>query len=100
MLVKVLIKRRFVTGKREEILSLLKEFRSGAMDRKGYISGETLVRHDDPQTMLVIGTWESMEDWHRWKEDKKRKTFEAMLEVYQEGPTEYEEFILGVPLKD
>jgi heme-degrading monooxygenase HmoA len=45
--------------------------------------------------MLVIGTWENMESWHSWKKNSKRKEFEAMLEIYQDGPTEYEEYLLG-----
>ncbi len=46
--------------------------------------------------MLVIGTWENMESWHNWKNNNKRKEFEALLEIYQDGPTEYEEYLLGV----
>jgi hypothetical protein len=45
--------------------------------------------------MLVIGTWENIESWHNWKKNSKRKEFEALLEIYQDGPTEYEEYLLG-----
>ncbi len=45
--------------------------------------------------MLVIGTWENMESWHSLKNNNKRKEFVALLEIYQEGPTEYEEYLLG-----
>jgi hypothetical protein len=38
-----------------------------------------------------------MNSWHRWKENRARRTFEAMMEIYQEGPTQYEEYFLGVP---
>jgi quinol monooxygenase YgiN len=95
MLVKVFIKRRFKEGKNDEIVSLLNEFRSGAMDQAGYVSGETLVSADDPQALLVIGTWQNMESWSNWRENTRRKNFEAMLEIYQESPTEYEVFYLG-----
>jgi len=71
-------------GKTKEIFSLLKDFRTAALNQPG------------SQHMLVIGTWENMESWHSWKENSKRKEFEAMLEIYQEGPTEYEEYLLGV----
>lgn len=99
MLVKIFIKRRFKKGKVQEIRALLKEFRSGAMNQPGYISGETLVSYDDPQDVLVIGTWASMESWEAWKRNKIRIDFEKMLEMYQEGPTSYENYVLGAPLE-
>lgn len=95
MLVKILIKRRFKEGKIKEIEALLKEFRSNAMNQAGYISGVTMVAYDDPQTQLVIGTWQNMENWLDWKENDKRKSFEAMLGIYQEKPAEYEAYVMG-----
>ncbi|MDZ7599145.1 MAG: antibiotic biosynthesis monooxygenase family protein [Desulfobacterales bacterium] len=97
MLAKILIKRRFKKGCNKEVLALLNEFRAGAMNQPGYISGETLVDSRDPQTLVVIGTWQDMDSWHRWKENRARRTFEAMMEIYQEGPALYEEYFLGVP---
>jgi quinol monooxygenase YgiN len=97
MLVKIFIKRRFKKGKVKEISAILRDFRAGAMDKPGYVSGETLVSYEDPQNVLVIGTWQDMESWLAWKDNPKRKEFEAMLEIYQEGPTRYEAFMLGVP---
>ena len=94
-MVKVLIKRRFKEGKKKEILSLLNEFRAGALNMAGYISGVTMTSCDDPFVMLVIGTWDKMENWNRWKENPARIAFEKMLEIYQEGPTIYEEYIVG-----
>ena len=96
MVAKILIRRRFKKGKTKEILALLKDFRTAALNQPGYISGETLIEDSDSQHMLVIGTWENMGSWHSWRENNKRKEFEAMLEIYQEGPTEYEEYVLGV----
>ncbi len=97
MVAKILIKRRFKKGKTKEILSLLNEFRSNAMDQTGYISGVTMTAKDDPLTYLVIGTWQTMEDWLNWKKNPKRKSFENMLDVYLKEPTEFEEYILGSP---
>jgi len=97
MLVKIFIKRRFKTGKVKEINALLRDFRSGAMTQAGYVSGETLVSQEDPQNVLVIGTWQNMESWLAWKGNPRRQEFETMLEMYQEGPTQYEAYVLGVP---
>ncbi|MCJ7773479.1 MAG: antibiotic biosynthesis monooxygenase [Desulfobacterales bacterium] len=93
---KILIRRRFKEGSLKEAAALLNEFRSGAMNQPGYISGETLVKDDEPHTLLVIGTWHKMQNWRNWKNNPKRKAFEDMLEIYQEGPTEYEEYHLGL----
>jgi len=95
MVAKILISRRFKKGKKKEIFALLKGFRSAALNQPGYISGETLSENNDPQHMLVIGTWENIESWHSWKNNSKRKEFEAMLEIFQEEPTEYKEYLLG-----
>ena len=92
---KIIIKRKFVKGKQKEIIALLRELRAGALHQPGYISGQTLTSADDPQTLVVIGTWQDMESWYNWKENNTRKTLERMLETYQEGSTDYQEFTLG-----
>ena len=95
MLVKVLIKRKFKPGTKKEVAALLNEFRSGAMNRPGYVSGETLFSVDDAQVMMVISTWESLESWEAWRDHTTRMTFERMLEVYQEGATQYDVYMVG-----
>jgi len=95
MQAKILIKRKFHKGKKSEIIALLKELRARALQQPGYISGETLSSEEQPQTLMVIGTWQNMESWHNWKENNTRKTLEQMLTTYQEGSTEYQEFTLG-----
>lgn len=97
---KILIKRKFKTGKQREIIALLRELRSGALHQPGYISGETLTSTEDPQTMMVIGTWQDTESWYNWKRNNTRQTLEQMLETYQEGSTEYQEFTLGAFIED
>ncbi len=39
---------------------------------------------------MVIGTWESMEDWLRWKNDPRRTECEERLENLLAEPIEYE----------
>ena len=99
MIAKILIKRRFKPGHTAQIVALLNEIRSRAMHQPGYLSGETLVKRGYPNNMVVISTWRSPEDWQRWRDSGERSTFEAMLEVYQERPTDYDEYLLGSPLQ-
>ena len=95
MLAKVLIRRQFRTGHTKEIIALLNDLRSAAMGQAGYISGLTLMEPENPNKMLVIGTWQSLEDWNRWQANEERSRLEAMLEIYQEGPTQYEAYVVG-----
>ena len=100
MQAKILIKRKFRTGKKKEIISVLRELRSRAMDQPGYISGETLATYEDPQLLMVIGTWQSLDSWHNWCHNPTRQALEQILESYQIGPTEYQEFELGGFIED
>ncbi|MFZ5563403.1 MAG: antibiotic biosynthesis monooxygenase family protein [Thermodesulfobacteriota bacterium] len=100
MLAKIIIKRRFKKGSTREVLPLLHDLRFAAMSQPGYVSGETLMQYDDPRKLVVIGTWQDMNSWQQWKKDPRRNEFEAMLNVYQEEPTVYEEYVLGTALHD
>jgi len=97
---KILIKRKFKPGKQKEIISLLRELRSGALQQPGYISGETLTSSENLQVLMVIGTWQDMESWYNWKRNNTRQTLEQMLETYQEESTEYQEFTLGAFIEE
>jgi len=98
MIAKILIKRRFKEGKNAQILALLHELRARAMNQPGYISGETLSKKGFPFNMVIVGTWQSLQDWYQWRDSAERKRLESMLELYQLRPTDYEEFLLGTPL--
>ena len=93
MLIKVFIKRRFNEGKAKDVFSLIRKIRARAMNRKGYISGETLIDHADSRKTMVIGTWQSMDDWLNWEQDPRRKELEEDLERFLEAPAEYEIYI-------
>jgi heme-degrading monooxygenase HmoA len=100
MQAKVIIKRKFIKGKKREIIALLRELRSGALQQPGYISGETLSSSDDPQTLVVIASWQDIGSWIAWRENDTRKTLERMLETYQETSSEYQELILGAFIEE
>ena len=93
MLVKVFIKRNVKKGNSIEIFKRLRKIRSEAMKQEGYVSGETMVDPDDHRKVLVISTWESAEDWNRWKFDTERVSFNDALQEFLEGPVEYETYV-------
>lgn len=97
MIAKILIKRTFQKDVERQILPILQKMRAAAMSQPGYISGETLTNYENPQRVTVIGTWQSMENWLSWKSSPERAKLESMLEVFQVGPTEFEEYVSGSP---
>ena len=96
MAVRVLIKRHLKRGISQDVLALLNKLRSGAMNRDGYVTGESLLGMDDPKKLLVISTWQDMGSWKSWEKDPSRIENEDELEKYLERPTEYEAYALGM----
>jgi heme-degrading monooxygenase HmoA len=66
--------------KREDIGRLLLELRMAAMPRKGYVSGETLVSTKSGSTILVISTWQSLEQWKAWETSEERAKINRKIE--------------------
>jgi len=95
MIVKVMIKRKIKEGKAREVFALLNKFRSDAMNQKGYITGETLMNHDNPREILVISMWQDMENWLKWRENPERKANETLLERWLEEPTASKSYIFS-----
>lgn len=80
MAIKVIIERRVKEGRETDMMNVLRELRSLALYRKGYISGETLHSKDDPSTYIVISNWQSLEDWEAWRTHPERTTMSKRLE--------------------
>ena len=95
MAVKIIIKRKVAKGKEAELLPLLIQMRALATAQTGYISGETLVSTEDFKQVMVISTWQSLEDWNIWKESGERKSIDALLEESQTEPTAYEPYVFS-----
>jgi heme-degrading monooxygenase HmoA len=96
MLIRVFIKRQVKRGNVETVLSLLKGFRSGAVKQPGYISGETMINHYDSHGIMIVSTWEKLDDWIRWEGSEERAAHEAKIESLLEVPTKYEIYEVGV----
>jgi heme-degrading monooxygenase HmoA len=92
VLTKVYIKRQIKEGKEKNFFELLKRLRSEAMHQKGYISGETLINTDNAQRIMVVGSWQRLEDWKSWKDNPVRKEIDSRLEELQVEPTTYESY--------
>ncbi|MFH0913962.1 MAG: antibiotic biosynthesis monooxygenase [Chloroflexota bacterium] len=78
-MIKVLLERRVRRKNLPKLMEYLKDIRSAALRQPGYVTGETLVRGDDPVDVLVIGTWISEEHWKAWSTSQERIELEDMI---------------------
>lgn len=96
MSVKILIRRKFKKEALQNASAMLIKARTNAMGNKGYISTETLVNYDDPQSVLILSMWQSKEDWDTYRDSDTRKEHEDKYADMFEGSTEYEVFRVGM----
>jgi heme oxygenase (mycobilin-producing) len=87
MTVKIIIDRKVKKGKESELFDLLKELRSKAISSEGYISGETLRALSDLHNYVVVGTWQSADDWLNWERSAERKKIQGRIEKLMVRPT-------------
>jgi heme-degrading monooxygenase HmoA len=87
MAAKIIINREVKKSKVREFLKLLEELRKRAISAKGYISGETLQASDDPYNLIVISTWDSVEEWGSWEKNPEREEIQLKIEKLMVRPT-------------
>lgn len=93
MAIRVLIERIIVPGNEAALSHLLIKLRSKAMHAKGYISGETLRSLEDPFEYMVISTWNSLDDWKIWEENKERQEIQGEIDNLLRTPSIQRVFI-------
>jgi heme-degrading monooxygenase HmoA len=91
MAIEVLIRRKIMGAKANEVSPLVVKLRSLATIQPGYISGETLNCIDPPERSeyLVRSTWQSVEDWNRWLNSKERASLNNQIDQLSRGKAEY-----------
>lgn len=89
--VEILIRRKFVENKADEVASLMVELRSLARAQAGYISSESLQCVDPPEEneYLVRSTWNSAEDWTNWLHSKERIAIQGKIDKITQEHTQY-----------
>ena len=95
MAIQVLIKRTIPENKIKEVIPLFRQIRGLAMEQPGYISGATLKSLDNPNTYLVISTWNSLAHWKRWFLSKERQELQDEIDSLLEKKTKYEIYNFG-----
>lgn len=95
MAVKVLIKRRLPVDKARDLIAIFQQLRGLATQQEGYISGETLRNHENPEEFLVISSWQSIEAWRAWLSNRQRQALQSKIDSMLEGVTTYEVYHYG-----
>jgi heme oxygenase (mycobilin-producing) len=65
-MIKVLLERRVPKRNYPKLLDHLIDLRTAALHQPGYISGETLIKGNDPIDVMTISTWISEDHWKAW----------------------------------
>ncbi len=89
MNVKIIIRRSVPEETREALYPLLKSIREIAVNQTGYISGETLQNFENPEDLMVISSWRSIEAWKQWETNAERKEIQDRIDLLLNKETEY-----------
>ncbi len=96
MAVKIFIKRTFNKDGLKDASAMLIQARKNAMSKKGYISTETLVNHDDPCKIVVVSMWQKKEDWDDYATSAERQANEQNFSALLATETTYEIYNMGM----
>lgn len=86
MAVTVLIDRTFKPEGIEKAYEVLVQLRSLATLEPGYISGQTLVASNNPNRLVVMATWASVQQWENWRDSEPRAKQNAELKPLLASP--------------
>ncbi len=101
-MIKVVVERELKHG--EDIGRLLLELHMIAVQQKGHVSNETWINASDSRNIVILSTWQSLEDWKAWEESQSRLNIlqkieplvagKTKIDVYEiMSPSEYDYFI-------
>jgi heme-degrading monooxygenase HmoA len=93
MAIRVIIERKTIPGNELLLSDLLMKLRTKAMSAKGYISGETLRSLEDSNVYIVISTWNSVEEWKAWADNKERKELQAKIDALLKAPAVHRVYV-------
>ena len=84
-MIKVLMERRVKKKDYAKLTQHLIDLRTAALHQPGYITGETLVKGDDPIDILTISTWISEDHWKAWTTARVRIELNDIINRLIEG---------------
>jgi heme-degrading monooxygenase HmoA len=84
-MVKVMQERRVKKKNLARLVAMLNDLRATAIRQPGYVTGETLIKGNDPIDVLVISTWISEDHWKAWTTSEERIELNDMITGIIEG---------------
>ena len=87
MAVKVLIERWFKAGHEDTVWDMLRDFRSQAVRKRGYLYGETWRSLETPRVFMVVSVWGGREYWENWVDDEFRRGMDQRINQFLRKPS-------------
>jgi heme oxygenase (mycobilin-producing) len=63
-----------------KLIEAIDQVRAEACRQHGFISGNTLVNVHDPFHIVVVSSWQKLDDWKVWDESRIRKEMLPLIE--------------------
>jgi heme-degrading monooxygenase HmoA len=57
----------------KDVEPILMQLRSHAMQYPGFVGAENLVSEEDLSVVIMISTWETIENWRTWVESRRTR---------------------------
>ena len=87
MAVKVIIERWVRAGQEETVWEMLRDLRSEAVRKRGYLYGETWRSLENPRVFMVISVWGRLEYWECWVNDEFRRKMNERIDRLLRKPS-------------
>jgi len=84
-MIKVFVERRVTKKNYDKLIQHLLDLRTAALHQQGYVSGETLVKGDDPIDVITISSWISEDHWKAWITSEVRIELSDIIEHLIDG---------------
>jgi heme-degrading monooxygenase HmoA len=89
---------RLKEGSEQDWDAAMRERMAAAKRQPGWVGGQMLEPEDDPSRRVIVGTWQTRDDWEKWHEDPEFAGTREELEGLVMEPEEHEwhEVVLDV----
>lgn len=64
----------------EKLAKVIGRVTTEAMKQHGYITGEFRVNTEDPTNVLVMSTWDKIEDWKAWDNSEAKTRIKPQID--------------------
>jgi heme-degrading monooxygenase HmoA len=68
---------------------LMRERMAAARRQPGWVGGQLLQPTGDPQRRLIVGTWQTRDDWQAWHHDPSFEETRQELDELVSGPEQH-----------